>query len=66
MMTLFDKIIAFENGQLDDDDTVELFQQLVDSGLAWQLQGFYGRQAMDMINAGLIHELRASYYSSGR
>jgi hypothetical protein len=47
-------IIAFESGELDADKIVELFQRLVDTGLAWQLQGHYGRTAMSLIEAGLI------------
>lgn len=57
-MDQVDKIIAYENGELDDEQTVELFQELVNSGLAWQLQGHYGRTAMDMLKAGLIHAAR--------
>ena len=53
-MDLFEKIIAYEEGGLDDDDTVELFQELVDNGMAWTLQGHYGRTAADLIDAGLI------------
>jgi len=45
-------IMAFENGDLNDEETVELFQQLIDSGLAWQLQGSYGRMARRLIEAG--------------
>jgi hypothetical protein len=48
-------IIAFESGELDADATIELFQYLVSTGMAWQLQGSYGREAMRMIDAGLIH-----------
>jgi hypothetical protein len=47
-------IINFESGELDADKIVELFQHLVDTGLAWQLQGHYGRTAMSLIEAGLI------------
>jgi hypothetical protein len=48
-------IIAWESGELSDDETVELFQHLVDTGDAWRLQGMYGRQASAMLEAGLIH-----------
>lgn len=47
-------IIAFENGELGEDETLELFQHLVDSGLAWKLQGSYGRMAQNLIDQGLI------------
>lgn len=48
------KIIAYEQGDLDEDETIELFQELVNSGLAWQLQGSYGRTAASLIEAGLV------------
>ena len=51
-----DKIIAFESGELDQDQVVELIQQGIDAGWVWHLQGFYGRTARDLINAGLCHE----------
>jgi len=49
-----EKIIAFEEGTLEDDEMFELFQQLVDSGQAWTLQGFYGRMACRLIAAGHV------------
>lgn len=49
-----DAIIAFEQGELDEEETLELFQHLVNSGLAWELQGRYGRTARAMIEAGEI------------
>lgn len=52
-------IIAFEQGTLTDDETDELFQYLVDSGLAWALQGFYGRTAVALIEAGRVRDPRA-------
>lgn len=47
-------IIAFEQGELDQEQVIELFQNLVNTGLAWQLQGSYGRTAMALIEAGEI------------
>lgn len=53
-MDLVDQIIAYESGDLDDAGTVALFQDLVNSGMAWQLQGSYGRTAAAMLDAGII------------
>lgn len=50
---LCEKIVDYESGRLSDDDTVELFQTLIDNGMAWTLQGMYGRMAMRLIDAGL-------------
>ena len=51
-MDQVDKIIAFEQGDLDEDGIIQLFQELIDSGLVWQLQGSYGRMARSLIEAG--------------
>lgn len=48
-------MVAWEEGTLSEEGEVNLFQRLVDSGLAWQLQGMYGRQAQLMLQAGVIH-----------
>lgn len=55
LMSIAFQLLAFEDGELEEQETIELFQHLIDNGLAWQLQGFYGRTAMDLINAGLCH-----------
>ena len=54
MADLVDKIIAFESGEMDDDEVIEFFQELVDSGTVWSLQGSYQRAARRLIEAGLI------------
>lgn len=51
---LTDKIIAYETDGLDEEETVELFQELVDNGMAWQLQGCYGRTAAQLIAIGAV------------
>jgi len=45
----------YESGQMDEEEMTEFFQKLVDTGLAWRLQGSYGRTAVDLIRAGLVH-----------
>ena len=52
--TLFERIMAFEQGALDDDKAIALFQELVDTDMAWKLQGAYGRVAMILIDKGLV------------
>jgi hypothetical protein len=47
-------IIDYESGELSEDATIELFQHLVDTGMAWQLQGSYGRAAVALIEAGYV------------
>lgn len=53
-MKMLDMLMAYENGELDTDKTVELFQNLVDSGLIFSLQGHYMRVVKDLVEAGLL------------
>lgn len=45
-------IMAYEGGDLEEQQVIEGFQHLIDTGLAWQLQGCYGRTAHALIEAG--------------
>jgi len=47
-----DQIIRYEQGELDEQDTIELFQHLIDNGNAFRLQGHYGRTAVALIQGG--------------
>jgi hypothetical protein len=53
MSDLTTDVIAYEDGDLGEDETVAMFQGLIDSGQAWRLQGSYGRTAMAMIEDGV-------------
>jgi len=52
-INMVDKIIRYENGTMNEDETIQFFQELINSGLAWQLQGHYGRTAKYLIEEGL-------------
>lgn len=46
-------IDEYESGVLEEEQVVEGFQYLIDTGVAWALQGSYGRTAASLIEAGL-------------
>jgi len=46
-------IIAYESGEItDEQELIDGFQAMIDSGIVWQLQGHYGRTAAALIEAG--------------
>lgn len=48
-----DFIIDYEAGVLsEEEEVIDGFQQLIDSGIVWSLQGHYGRTAATLIAAG--------------
>jgi hypothetical protein len=51
---LVDQLIAYEEGQLTEDEQIALFQHLIDTGTCWHLEGHYQRVAATLIEAGLI------------
>ena len=48
------KIIAYELGEMDTDEQLTFFQNLVNTGLAWTLPGRYGRAAAALVDSGQI------------
>ena len=55
-MDQFSAVMIAEGAQEaeSEEQLIEAWQHLVDTGLAWRLQGFFGRQAQAMIEAGII------------
>lgn len=50
--------VGIAEGFIDADSQeqqVEAWQFLVDTGLVWQLQGWFGRTATALIEQGVIH-----------
>jgi len=45
-----------EGAGLTEKQNIQIWQHLVDTGMAWSLQGWYGRTASAMIEAGIIHK----------
>ena len=43
-----------------EEQVLEAWQHLVDTGLAWQLQGFFGRTAASLIEQGYINAPQVS------
>ena len=54
MQDIAGQIIAYENGELPNEDVYALFQFLLDSGMIYSLQGSYQRMAEDLLLAGVI------------
>ena len=54
MLELTGRIIAFEAGELTDEEDLALFQDLVDTGMVLHLQGSYQRTAVRLLKSGYI------------
>ncbi|KQX37010.1 hypothetical protein ASD97_09980 [Streptomyces sp. Root63] len=56
MGSLVVDMMSYEAGELDSDDSLDLFSDLIKSGMAWKLQGHWGRTAKALIDRGMIDE----------
>ena len=50
-----DYIMSYEDGSIDDRGVLELFSHLIKNGMAWTLQGHYGRTASHLIDNDYIN-----------
>jgi hypothetical protein len=55
MTSISERIIAYEDGHGDVNFTLQLFSDLVKTGMVWSLQGHYGRTAKYLIDRGYIN-----------
>ena len=51
-----DKMMSWEEGSLSEVEEISLFSGLISTGLAWQLQGCYGRAAQSFIQNNIISQ----------
>lgn len=47
-------MMSYEMGECSDTQMIEGFQELLNSGIVWRLQGHYGRTARALLEDGLI------------
>ena len=53
---MIEQITRYENGNMTEEEIIIFFQELINSELAWKLQGHYGRTAMSLIEENLCVE----------
>ncbi len=47
------KLIQFAAGLMSEQEIIDFFQELINDGTVWRLQGSYGRTSQHLIDAGL-------------
>ena len=52
------EIMDFEEGNMTEVELINFFQKMINSGLCWQLQGFYGRTAANLMENGYCFDPR--------
>jgi len=55
MMGLYQRVVEYETEDHSLEWIVQLFADLIATGLAWHLQGRYGREAKRYIENGIIN-----------
>jgi len=55
MMGLYQRVVEYETEDHSLEWIVQLFADLIATGLAWHLQGRYGREAKRYIDNGIIN-----------
>lgn len=60
-MTNYNAVMIAEGVQEPESESqyLEAWQHLVNTGMAWKLQGFFGRTAQQLIDAGHIEAVKS-------
>lgn len=60
-MDSYDAVMICEGEKEADEQTqIAAWQYLIDTGMAWTLQGWFGRRAAEMIEQGICHRKEVS------
>ena len=65
-MTMFDAVMICEGCSLEEtteDQVMDAWQYLVDTGIVWSLQGWFGRTARNLIEAGVLTARKEHLYA---
>ena len=49
-----DDMMDWEDGNMTEENEIKFFQKLLDNGMAWTLQGMYGRRTVELLNEGYL------------
>ena len=55
-MNVYDKIVDYERGELNDKEVIEFFQYLISNDMIKNFQGHYHRMARFFIDEGLCEK----------
>jgi hypothetical protein len=53
-MDMVGDIVTYEAGDMTEEETINFFQRLLDTGMVYNLQGQYQRTASALLEAGVI------------
>ena len=54
-MSPIDAILTIDSEDASEEERIEAYQELIDSGLVWRLEGRFGREAAGLIEDGRCH-----------
>lgn len=51
---MLDFSVLYDDAPTEEEELLAVYQELVDTGMAWRMEGSVGRAAMDLLRAGKI------------
>jgi hypothetical protein len=51
---LIDQMMEYESGELSDQETLNMYSEIIQHGMQYSLQGHYGRTASALIQDGWL------------